>query len=426
MRRARAICSRGLTMAALAALVGLAIGACGDDDGSEGATDASTESGAAATGDTTGVSLQFAGFASSPAEDEALKKVIAAYEEQSGNTVQINLSPSYDTTLQAALASGSPPDVFYVQDGRFRDLVDAGALAPAGDNLTDADDFYPSLRETFSVDGEFYCPPKDFSTLGLVYDPDALAAAGVEPPTTWEELAAAAEKLTTPDGPGLVIEASLARWGAFMYGAGGAVLSDDETSSMLADGGAAIGFQFLADLHAEGFAMTATDLGAGWPGEAFAKGQAPMTVEGNWIAGFLDKDYPDKSWAVAELPAGPEGQATYVFTTCYGVAAQAKNPAAAWNLVNYLVSPEPQLEYTSQFPVMPGRESVKDAWLEAHPDLEPFLAGAEYAKPYQFPPGFQEALDEINAGIVEVSRGNDDVDTLIGRADEAVAGVVGG
>ena len=31
-------------------------------------------------------------------------------------------------------------------------------------------DFYPSLRNAFTVDGTFYCPAKDFNTLGLGLD----------------------------------------------------------------------------------------------------------------------------------------------------------------------------------------------------------------------------------------------------------------
>ena len=62
--------------------------------------------------------------------------------------------------------------------------------------ITEPDDIYPSLTEAFTYDDTWYCPPKDFSTLGLVYNADMLEAAGVEPPTTMEELAAAAEALT--------------------------------------------------------------------------------------------------------------------------------------------------------------------------------------------------------------------------------------
>ena len=68
-----------------------------------------------------------------------------------------------------------------------------GSLSAYGDELENKDDFYPSLVENFTVDGEFYCAPKDFSTLALIINTDLWAAAGLteaDIPTTWDELAA--------------------------------------------------------------------------------------------------------------------------------------------------------------------------------------------------------------------------------------------
>ncbi len=95
--------------------------------------------------------------------------------------------------------------MFYVDSFRLPDLVEAGALAPPPEGaISDPDDIAPSLREAFTYDGTFYCPPKDFSTLALQYDPAALEAAGVEVPTTWDELRTAAEALTTDDQAAIV------------------------------------------------------------------------------------------------------------------------------------------------------------------------------------------------------------------------------
>ena len=101
-----------------------------------------------------------------------------------------------------------------------------------------------------------------------------------------------------------------------------------------------------------------------------------MTIEGNWIVGYLDTTFPDKEWAVAELPAGPAGQGTFAFTVCYGVAESAANPDTSWALVEYLTNSEGSLAWTSAFNVMPARASVADEWLADHPELEAFVTGA--------------------------------------------------
>ena len=79
---------------------------------------------------------------------------------------------------------------------------------PTRADLENADDFYPNLREAFTVDDKFYCAPKDFSTLGAGHQPDAWEAAGLteaDVPTTWDELAPSRETLTTGEqvGPGV-------------------------------------------------------------------------------------------------------------------------------------------------------------------------------------------------------------------------------
>ncbi len=60
--------------------------------------------------------------------------------------------------------------------------------------------------ENFTVDDEFYCAPKDFSTLGLIINTDLWEAAGLteaDIPTTWEELDAVSTTLTSGGTAGL-------------------------------------------------------------------------------------------------------------------------------------------------------------------------------------------------------------------------------
>jgi multiple sugar transport system substrate-binding protein len=425
MRTRTSRLARWLAVAAAAALV---TAACGDsdfaDDADEPAAPAGEQDDEEAPAE--GVSLTLMGWSSSPAEDDALNAIIDNYNEQSENTARFNPVPEYDTALQAALAGGSPPDVIYVDSARLPDLVEAGALAPADGQVENDGDFYESLRDTFTYDGTFWCPPKDFSTLALVYNVDLLEDAGVEPPTTWDELTAAAQALTEGDRVGLVVAPEYPRWGVFMFQAGGSVTDDDVTSMTIDSDANREAFGYLEDLYAAGYAATATDLDAGWAGEAFGQERAAMTIEGNWIVGAMNNDFPDVNWAVAELPAGPAGPGTFVFTVCYGVPSASQNPEAAWDLVNYLVSPDALIEFTGQFPVMPGRESIAGDWTDAHPELGAFIAGAEYARPFQFVPGFSAVVDTLNDGIQGIAAGNRQVDEVIRQVDEAGQAELGG
>ena len=191
----------------IALLMGLALllAACGGDGATtttaaagettttaagETTTTGATETTAAAAGDLEGVELTVWGGSSGEAEDLALTGLLETFNEETGANAVFEAQSDMTTALNTALAGGDPPDVFYVDSNNLPDLAASGALAPVPDGtLSDPDDIYPSLKEAFTFDGTWYCPPKDFSTLGLVYDPAALEAAGVAVPTTWEELA---------------------------------------------------------------------------------------------------------------------------------------------------------------------------------------------------------------------------------------------
>jgi multiple sugar transport system substrate-binding protein len=368
------------------------------------------------------VQLQLMGWASSDAENVRLQEMIDNFNAANSD-VQANLLlvPDYDTKLQTSLAGGAPPDVFYIDSFKLPDFVAANAIAPTGDQLEDSDDFYPNLRDAFTLDGQLYCPPKDFSTLALQYNEDMFDAAGLDYPTadwTWDDLRNAAEALTTDDVYGMVLSADMARWIAFLYQAGGSITNDDFTAMTLDTPEAQEAMDFYVGLVQDGFAAQPADLDSGWPGEAFGKGQAAMAMEGNWIISYLNDQFPDLNYGVAELPAGPGGKATMSFTVCYGVPQGAANPEASLRLVNFLTGPEGMKAWTDLGLAMPTRQSLRAGWLEQYPDLEPFLNGAEYAYPWQFRPGFQDVLDTINSGLQEAFSGLATSEQVLQNAQE--------
>ena len=433
-----------VSLLALMLVLALVAAACGgDDDSSSTETDAPAEGTAApsdeteapAAADLTGVDLTLWGWSSSEAENAALADLVAGFAADTGANAEFQPQAEFDVALQAALASGAPPDIFYIDSNKLPDLADAGVLAPVPDGaLTDADDIYDSLRSAFTYEDTWYCPPKDFSTLALVYDPDALDAAGVPVPTTWDELASAAEALTTGTvdeiaagnaQAGLTMGVEYPRWATFLFQAGTALTDEAVTQATLDNDAARGALQYIADQYQAGYFIKPQSVDAGWAGEAFGQGKAAMTIEGNWIVGYLNDTFPDRNWAVAELPAGPAGKGTFAFTVCYGVAANAKNPDASWAFVDYLTNAEGALAWTQAFTVMPARESVADAWIESQPDLGAFVAGADYARRWGFAPGFGDVIGVFNEGAEKIVDGSGTVEDLIADSTQAVEDVLG-
>ena len=400
----------------------------------EAPTEAPAEAPTEAPAETTGtvVELQLMGWSSSDAENVRLQEMIDTFNAANPDIkVTLNQVPEYDTALQTSLAGGVPPDVFYVDSFKLPDLVAANALMPIGDQLDNPDDFYPNLRQAFTLDGTFWCPPKDFSTLALEYNKDMFDAAGLDYPTvdwTWDDLRSAAEQLTDADNGvyGMVLSPDLARWIAFLYQAGGTVTNEDFTAMTLDTPEAQEAMDFYLNLVADGYAAQPSDLDSGWAGEAFGKGKAAMAMEGNWIVSYLKDQFPDVNWDVTQLPAGPGGEATMSFTVCYGVPAAAKNPEASIRLVNWLTGPEGMAQWSGLGLAMPTRASLRDGWLEQYPELQPFLDGADYARPWQFRPGFQAVMDTLNSGMQQAFAGSYLPEQVLSEAQEVGNQVLSG
>jgi multiple sugar transport system substrate-binding protein len=379
--------------------------------------------------------LTLMGWSSSTEENNALQNMVNEFMKANPDiVVNLNLVPDFNTTIQAAFASGDSPNVFYVDSSKLPDWAEAGVLAVGGDKIVDQEDIYPSLLQVFTYKGQLYCPPKDFSTMTLQYNKDLFDAAGLAYPTadwTWDDLKAAAQKLTgqTADGKkvlGLVTPPNFERWLPFLYQAGGSVLSDDWTKSTFDSDQTRAALEMYVGLVTDGYAGPPSAVDAGWGGEAFANGRVAMAMEGNWVITYLLNQFPDLKWGVAELPKGPAGQASMAFTVCYGVAADNKNPDESWTLVNYLTGKEgAQLVATQGFGVMPARISAASAWLGSMgQEYEPFVKSADYSHKWQFPVGFQDAVDTFNADLQNAFQGSATVDDIISDTNSVIEEVL--
>lgn len=384
----------------LAAATALTLSACGsgfDDAGETGAVQ----------DDSAGLTVLIG--SSGDAETKAVTDAVAAWSEESGTEATLNTASDLNQQLSQGFASGKPADVFYVSTDALAGYAANGSLHPYGDQLSNKDDFYPTLVDSFTYDGQFYCAPKDFSTLALIINTDLWTAAGLtdaDVPTTWDQLTAVAQKLTTPEHVGLAFSPEYARVGAFMAEAGGSLLNEDGTEATVNSPENVEALEYVKSLFSAGVAKYSSDLGAGWGGEAFGKGQAAMTIEGNWIAGGLQADYPDVKYTVAALPAGPGGEGTLQFSNCWGIAADSPNQEAALALVEKLTSTDQQLEFAKAFGVMPSVQSAAEQWKTENPDKAAFLDSADYAQGVPTLEGSADVIKDLNSQLESLSTGD--------------------
>jgi len=339
---------------------------------------------------------------SGDSETDAVTAAVDAWALESGIDATVTVASDLNQELSQGFAAGSPPDVFYQSTDQLAGYASNGSLWAYGSELASADDFYPSLVENFTYDGELFCAPKDFSTLALVINTDAWAAAGLtdaDVPTDWDGLAAAAAALTTDTQVGLSFGPEYQRLGVFMAQAGGGLISQDGTTAIADSPENLEALTYVQQMLVDGVLAFPSAIDSGWGGEAFGSGRAAMTIEGNWIMGALRNDYPDVPFLVAELPAGPAGQGTLQFTNCWGIAADSPNQQAALELVEFLTSTEQQAGFAEAFGVMPSVLSAGDDFRTAFPDQVAFLDSAEFAIGMPTVQGASDVIGDLNGQI---------------------------
>jgi multiple sugar transport system substrate-binding protein len=389
---------RGLLAAGAVGLL-LASSACGSGFSNNKGT--AQQSGTAA--------LQILIGSSGNAETKAVQDAAAAWAKSSGNSATVVPAQDISQQLGQAFAGDNPPDVFYVDAARFADYASVGALEPYGDKLSNTGDFYPGLRQAFTYQGKLYCAPKDFSTLALEINSTLWAKAGLtdaDVPTTWDQLTSVAQKIKAKGTVPLAIGDTRDRIGAFLVQSGGWLVNADGTQATADTPQNVRALQYVQTLLKGGLAQYPKQLDAGWAGEAFGKGKAAMTIEGNWIKGAMQADYPSVKYTVHPLPAGPKGQGTLSFTQCWGVAAKSKHKDAAINFVKAMTTVDQEMAFAKGFGVMPSLQTAKSQYTAQFAADKPFVDGADYAHGPVNAPKMDSVLADFDTGLQGLATGN--------------------
>lgn len=375
----------------LVLLMGLMVG-CADDP----AVETTTEKGTEAVVDLTGKKVVIGRWGGNDAETASFKAMIDGFKAKTGIEVEERVYSDYNTELQAELIGGSGPDVFYVDAYMAPFYTQQGVLMALDEATFQLDAFYPSLRDAFETEGKFYAVSKDYSTLALYYNKAYLDEADI--PKTMEELLGGNFlvdlKATLPEGMvAMTYNQDLAR-ALFMAEAGGASVIRDEIYSNLADPAVFNNLKLEYDAAKAGKIVQPSDLGMGWNGDAFGNEKTAIMIEGNWVLGHLNTNFPDVSYGVIEIPTFAGEKGTMVFTVGYGINSNTKSLDAATAFIQYATGTEGMATWTTGAGVLPSREDVAVATNIMDDMIKaPHIAGAAYATPWQK----GTTMDTINA-----------------------------
>jgi multiple sugar transport system substrate-binding protein len=164
-------------------------------------------------------------------------------------------------------------------------------------------------------------------------------------------------------------------------------------------------------------------LDTGWGGEAFGKGKAVMTIEGNWIKGALKSDYPNVQYRIVPLPAGPAGAATLEFTQCWGISAKSQHHTQALAFVNAMTAVPQQLAFAKAFGVIPSRASAQADYVREFPTDKAFLAGAAHGVGPVNAPKVTSVLSDFDSQLTQLA--TTDPKAILQRLQSNLAAALG-
>ena len=271
------------------------------------------------------------------------------------------------STLVAAVGRGEAPDisvldsVWVAEFAHQHYLYPLDGIDPAWPQVSE-ETFFPAMLAANRYQGHLYSMPISADVSVLWYRRDWLAAEGLTPPTTWEELVTVGCHFQRSDvraryglGTSSLVfvggrhggETTTFQLLPFLWAVGGDLIADGRVVLGSPQNRRAI--NFLRALVHEHRLAPPDVVNYAWDQAArtFASGQAALALGGTYESFFIrqtadwDKDAFLEHVGFAPIPAGPGGQpVTLVGGMSYGLYHQSRVPEKALSLLKLTGQPE--------------------------------------------------------------------------------------
>lgn len=350
----------------------------------------------------------------SDADIVLMKRATARFNQQFPNvevkTQFVNTNPwgEYINQFMNAVSSGEPVDIVsmategvatLVSHKLVRDLSDLLSRDPAAKELLD--DVEPNLLNALKFQSTLSFLPTEWNTVLVVYNTDMFKEAGLEPPQPgwkWQDLLAAAQKLTKRDASG-----QIAQYGYVVPGGQFALstwfqtndtdrLSPDGHASNVRDPKFRETLLFLHGLiHEHRVAPTFKRNDFGY--SAFAAQQAAMISSTHPVVRIL-KEAKMTNVDVQNVPFNRK-QVNICGVLGLAMASSSKQPELAWELMKMLMDREIEAEIAANMRSIPSRRSAAElpVWTAFPAHAELFYGAAARAQPLLAPPNFAQVED---------------------------------
>jgi multiple sugar transport system substrate-binding protein len=358
--------------------------------------------------------------------DEANDDIVVEYRA-------IPFDDLVNETLRA-FATGNAPDIVSFDNPDFALFSSRGAMLDITDRIANssvikADNYFAGPLNSVSWDGKLFGIPKYTDTIGVFYNKDLFAKAGItEPPKTWAQLTEYAEKLTDPANNvyGATFSARAGEEGTFQFlpiiqmsGGGYDHVNTDGAAEVL---------DLWKKMVDNGWASKdVLSLGQWDSTGTFNSGNAAMAISGPWEVDRMVED-AKFDWGVALLPTITEGgeRSSALGGFDWGIMSTTKHPDEAFRALEYFASQDNR--FFAVVGSIPARSDIelpvtgvekKDAALKV------FLEQLQYAQPRGPHPEWQKISKAIYDAMQQALTGQMSSKDALNQAQTTIDGILG-
>ncbi|WP_144710457.1 sugar ABC transporter substrate-binding protein [Curtobacterium pusillum] len=320
--------------------------------------------------------------------------------------------------LQQA-SSRTLPDVLMLDNPDVQQIAASGALSNLGDYGLDASGDVPGVKAANSYKGDLYGLQPVTNSIALYYNKKLLAAAGVQPPKTWDELKAAAKKLTSGSTYGFAMSNINTYEGTwqflpFFWSNGG-----DEKD--IATPEAAQALQLVDDLQSDGsMSKSSINWAQADVNNQFLAGKAAMMINGPWQLPALNAKkglefdsvpIPTRTGAATVAPLG--GEAFTVPQT-----GDKDKMKLAGKFVGCLNTDKMQKVIAGVTGNVPTNLEVGAAWAKDHQQVSSFVTTVKTARARtgELGPDWPKAATKIYTAVQLALTGKADPEAALQQA----------
>lgn len=317
---------------------------------------------------------------------DAQQKMVDKFNEEHPD-IQVVLEAygsDFDTKISASMGSGDAPDVMYMWNyPAYHDGLEPldSYIEKEGEDYKK--NFYSTLWNYNSYDGQIYGLPVGFTTHCVYYNKDLFEKAGVEEPKdgwTWEDLEEKAKKIneaTGVKGFSFSMKPDPYDYEMYLWSNGTAYCDKEGKMEGYVNSDKALEtYKMFQDMAKDGYAVATEKSGS----DEFESGQTAMFVYGAWAV----KKYTEAgvNFGLAKLPSfGTEKSASILSSSGVAIAKSSKNKEAAWEFVKYWTDEENnKSRIGTEFPVLVS--VVESEKILDKPEYAPFYAMLDQSGEY--------------------------------------------